>query len=126
MISEVTAKVFQAIDGLKDELVATVSAAVQIPSVNPKYPGQDYDAVVGGEGKVSRFVGEIYDKIGMEIDLFAIEEGRENAVGVLKGSGGGRSLMFNGHVDVVPVGDPANWKSGDPFSGAIRDGKIWG
>jgi acetylornithine deacetylase/succinyl-diaminopimelate desuccinylase family protein len=126
MNSEVTAKVFQAIDGLKDELVATVSAAVQIPSVNPKYPGQDYDAVVGGEGKVSRFVGEVYEKIGMTVDLFAIEEGRENAVGVLKGSGGGRSLMFNGHVDVVPVGDPANWKSGDPFSGAIRDGKIWG
>lgn len=36
-----------------------------------------------------------------------------------------RSFGFNGHTDVVPVGDPADW-SDDPFSGAIRDGKLWG
>ncbi len=58
--------------------------------------------------------------------MFAIEPGRENAVGVLRGAGGGRSLIFNGHVDVVPPGDPANWTSGDPFSGRIDDDRIWG
>lgn len=36
-----------------------------------------------------------------------------------------RSFGFNGHTDVVPVGNPADW-SEDPFSGALRDGRIWG
>ncbi len=34
-------------------------------------------------------------------------------------------LCFAGHTDVVPTGDPASW-SDDPFSGTIRDGRIWG
>ena len=99
---------------------------VRIESVNPKYPGQVYDEVVGGEGEVGKFVGEIYRAIGCEVDLFAVEPGRENAVGVLKGAGGGRSLIYNGHVDVVPPGDPANWKSGSPFSGKIDGDRVWG
>ncbi|NKB28824.1 MAG: succinyl-diaminopimelate desuccinylase [Rhodobacteraceae bacterium] len=36
-----------------------------------------------------------------------------------------RTIGFNGHIDVVPVGDPADW-SDDPFSGTIRDGQLWG
>jgi len=125
-ISESVERVFAAVDELKDELVQRVSAAVQIESVNPKYPGQVYEDVVGGEGEVSKFVAEVYREIGCEVDLFAVEPGRENAVGVLKGSGGGRSLIFNGHVDVVPPGDPANWKSGTPFSGKVDSDRIWG
>ena len=111
---------------LERELVEALSLAVQIESINPKYPGQDYDQVVGGEGKVSKFVAEIYRALGAEVDLFAIEPGRENAVGVIKGTGGGRSLIYNGHVDVVPPGDPDNWKSGSPFSGKIDGDRVWG
>lgn len=51
--------------------------------------------------------------------------GSPNVVGVLKGSGGGRSLILNGHIDVVPEGDRAKW-SDDPFSGTVRDGKVYG
>ena len=99
---------------------------MRIPSVNPKYPGQVYDDVVGGEGEVSKLVAEVYAALGAEVDLWAIEPGRENAVGVVPGSGGGRSLIYNGHVDVVPPGDPAKWKSGDPFSGRIDGDRVWG
>ena len=114
------------IDALRDELVDVISRAVQIPSVNPKYPGQVYDEVVGGEGEVSKLVAEVYRGLGAEVDLWAIEPGRENAVGVIPGTGGGRSLIYNGHVDVVPPGDPAKWKSGDPFSGRIEADRVWG
>lgn len=114
------------VDELQGELVEALSHAVRIESVNPKYPGQAYDDVVGGEGEVSKFVAGIYGSIGCEVDLFAIEPGRENAVGVLKGAGGGRSLIYNGHVDVVPPGDPANWTSGSPFSGRIDADRVWG
>jgi acetylornithine deacetylase len=119
-------RVFAEIERLRGDLVEAVSGAVRIPSVNPKYPGQVYDEVVGGEGETSRFIARYYEALGCEVDVFAIEPGRENAVGVLRGSGGGRSLIFNGHVDVVPPGDPANWTSGDPFSGRIDDDRIWG
>lgn len=120
------APVLAAVDRLQDDLVAAVSAAVRIPSVNPKYPGEDYDAIVGGEGRVARVMAELYQAAGCTVDLFAVEPGRENAVGVRRGTGGGRSLLFNGHVDVVPPGDPAAWTSGDPFSGRVDGDRIWG
>ncbi|SDK69287.1 succinyl-diaminopimelate desuccinylase [Paracoccus chinensis] len=41
------------------------------------------------------------------------------------GAKGARSFGFNGHVDVVPPGDPASWTH-PPFSGALADGMIWG
>lgn len=46
-------------------------------------------------------------------------------VGRLVGSGGGRSLAFNGHVDVVPVGDRSSWTQ-EPFGGAVVDGRLYG
>ncbi len=48
-----------------------------------------------------------------------------NVVGVLKGAGGGRSIILNGHIDVVPEGDRAKWTH-DPFSGKIENGKMFG
>ena len=39
--------------------------------------------------------------------------------------GASRTFGFNGHTDVVPVGDPAAW-SVDPFGGELRDGRLWG
>src|SRR6185437_10685992 len=50
---------------------------------------------------------------------------RNDVVGTLKGAGEGRSLILNGHVDVVPAGDPELWPN-DPWSGSVADGRIWG
>ena len=41
-------------------------------------------------------------------------------VGRLRGNGGGRTLLINGHTDVVPIGDPALWTV-DPFGGEFGD-----
>jgi acetylornithine deacetylase len=60
------------------------------------------------------------------VDVFGAVEGRDNAVGRLRGAGGGRSLIFNGHVDVVPPGPEADWLDGNPWSGRIEDGKVFG
>ena len=51
--------------------------------------------------------------------------GRPNVVGVWKGSGGGRSLLLNGHVDTVPHEPLSEWVNG-PLSGAIVNDKIFG
>src|SRR5437764_6826569 len=123
--SELGERVFAEVQAGREELLEAISQAVQIPSVNPRYPGQVYDDVVGGEGRVSQLVGEVYRQMGAEVDVFGIEAGRENAVGVIPGAGRGRSLIYNGHVDVVPAGRPENWRH-DPFSGRIEDGRIWG
>ena len=119
-------KVLSVIDSMQDEIVKTVSDAVKIPSVDPNYAGVDRDAVLGGETEANMYLAEVYKKIGCEVDLFEEEPKRANLVGVIKGTGGGRSLIYNGHVDVVPVGKAEDWKWGDPFSGKVDDGKIWG
>ena len=49
---------------------------------------------------------------GLETELVEVETGRPNVVGVLKGSGGGKSLMFNGHIDTVG----ADYMTIDPFN----------
>jgi len=48
-----------------------------------------------------------------------------NVVAVWKGTGGGRSLILNSHIDVVPEGDVTQWKA-DPYSGKVEDGKLYG
>ncbi|MGN6870908.1 MAG: ArgE/DapE family deacylase [Solirubrobacteraceae bacterium] len=122
---QLTERVLSAVDDERDALVHAISQAVQIPSVNPRYPGQVYEDIVGGEGDVSRFVADIYRELGAEVDVFGLEPGRENAVGLIRGSGSGRSLIYNGHVDVVPAGSVSNWRH-DPFSGLVDGDRIWG
>lgn len=51
--------------------------------------------------------------------------GSPNVVGVLKGAGGGRSLLLNGHMDVVPEGNWEQWQD-DPYSGKVVEGKLYG
>ena len=50
---------------------------------------------------------------------------RPNLLGTFRGSGGGRSIILNGHVDTMPYGNRDLWNF-DPFSGAEVDGRILG
>jgi acetylornithine deacetylase len=49
---------------------------------------------------------------------------RPNVMGLRRGTGGGRSLLFSSHIDTVPAG-PDRW-SRDPWSAEIADGKLYG
>lgn len=120
------AAVAREIDAMRDEILSTVSAAVRVPSVTPKYPGLDYEEFVGGEGRVQDVLLPTYEAAGAQIDRWAEEPGRDNLVGVIRGAGGGKSLIFNGHIDTVPPGDPETWRWSDPWSGQIEDGKLYG
>ncbi|WP_062356628.1 peptidase [Bacillus kwashiorkori] len=80
-------------------------------------------------------------ELGLELDIWEIGEEtmchplfhsdrkdfseNPNVVATLKGSGGGKSLIVNSHIDVVPVGNMDDWQY-EPFSGKIMDGKLYG
>ncbi|WP_127589147.1 M20/M25/M40 family metallo-hydrolase [Paenibacillus koleovorans] len=112
----------------------TLRRFVGIPSEN-KYP-------VGNELQAQLEMETIMQQLGMETDLFLVTDvpgieqheaflsdgrdysNRPNVVGVLRGTGEGKSLIFNGHMDTVPIGREL-W-SQDPFDAAINDGKLYG
>ena len=126
MMSEPLAAVLAEIDAMEDGILETLSELVRITSITPKYPGLDYDEHVGGESRCNEALSATFRAAGCEVDLWAEEPGRDNLVGVVHGAGGGKSLILNGHVDTVPPGDPATWKWGDPWSGRVEDGKLFG
>ena len=95
---------------------ATLVRLIQINSINPTLaPGAP------GEREIARFIATSLASIGLEVSFLEPEPGRTTAIGWLRGTGGGRSLMLNAHCDTVDV--PG---MDEPFSGAIRDGRVYG
>jgi acetylornithine deacetylase len=94
----------------------TLVRLVRINSINPTLaPGAP------GEREIADFVAGSLRSAGLTAYLLEPERGRTSVVGRLPGTGAGRSLMLNAHCDTVDVPGMA-----DPFSGAIRDGKLYG
>lgn len=100
----------------RDYLFTTLGDLIRIDSVNPTL-------AAGGAGElaISAYVAAALGALGLEVARFEPVEGRVTVAGTLHGSGGGRSLMFNAHYDTVGVEG-----MDEPFSGAVRDGKMFG
>ena len=108
-------KFFDKVDSLSSELVELTRDMIRTPSENPP----------GDERAVSGLVSERLEAIGFDVELVESEPRRVNTLGTLKGAGGGRNFLFNGHYDTVPVGNLDFW-SVDPFGGTVKDGRIYG
>jgi acetylornithine deacetylase/succinyl-diaminopimelate desuccinylase-like protein len=81
----------------------------------------------GNELLAARFLKQILDREGIEaqiLDTIELGSNRANLYARLRGNGTKRAIALVHHMDVVPA-TPASW-SVDPFSGAIKDGYIWG
>jgi succinyl-diaminopimelate desuccinylase len=76
----------------------------------------------GEEGDAARLVRSEMQSLGYD-DIWIDEVG--NVVGVIRGTGGGSSLMFNTHLDHVDVGDVSGWQF-LPYEAKIADGVLWG
>jgi acetylornithine deacetylase len=99
------------------ETVELLKDLVRINSVNPSLvPG------ASGEAEITEHIGEFLRAIGLETRVEEVEPGRPNAVGVLKGTGGGRTLMLNGHTDTVGI----DYMEIDPLDPAVKDGRMYG
>ena len=116
-----------AVEERRDELAGLVRELVSHPSENPKLLG-DAGAqarATAAEAACQGAMGAHLEALGMRIDRFEALPGRDDVVGRLAGAGGGRSLILNGHVDVVPAGDLEAWPH-DPWGGELEGGRLWG
>ncbi|MGH2820010.1 MAG: M20 family metallopeptidase [Actinomycetota bacterium] len=101
-----------------DALVAFTRELVRIPSVNRPEEGLD-------ESRAAARVAEQMRSFGWEPRVEEVAADRPNVVAVLEGDRAGRTLMFEGHTDVVTEGERAAW-SHAPFGGDIVDGRLYG
>src|SRR5258708_20141935 len=130
MSADLRRKVLEKIDENRERSVAFLRQTISIPSVT------------GDEEKIQKFLSDYLAKLGLNVDMWETDweelkkhpgyrpvdrgyEGRPNIVATLKGTGGGRSLLLNGHTDVIPVGGGEGW-SDDPWSARIKNGRIYG
>ena len=101
----------------RNRLVELLKELVKIDSVNPTLvPG------AAGEEEIAEYLRDWMNAHGLETEIVEVEPGRPNVVGVLKGSGGGKSLMFNGHIDTVG----ADYMTIDPFTPKIEENTLYG
>lgn len=122
------------VESNKNEAIQILQDMVRIPSVT--HPPS------GDEKKVQEYIEQVFKTMNLQIDVFEPTEvqdiekhagywpgldykDRPNVVGTLKGSGGGKTLILNGHCDVVPEGDLEMWNE-HPFSGSIIGNKLYG
>jgi succinyl-diaminopimelate desuccinylase len=112
----------RSVEAISDEMISWLQDLVRIPTVNP--PGENY--IAGAD-----FIGNKLKEFGYDTHYIPAEglpehtaqHPRVNVLGRMEGSTPRPSLHFNGHFDVVPVGD--GWTV-PPFAGLIRDGKLYG
>lgn len=117
--------IIRKIEEMSSDIIHTLQRAVKIQSINPRYPGVDEAAVLGGEREVTELFKPVMENFGCKTDRFEKARKRTNLVGVLRGTGGGKSLLLNGHIDTVPFGNLKQWKY-DPVGAKVVGTKMYG
>ncbi len=128
-------QILKEIDKRKDEIIAWTKKLIEFPTEN-RPP-------CGFEGKAQQFLKNECLKLGLDVDMFYPDEVegikshpwwlaernysgyRKNTVAVWKGSSGGKSILFSGHMDVAPA-VKEKWTITQPFKPLIKEGKLYG
>jgi acetylornithine deacetylase len=87
---------------------------VAIDSVNPGFGGV-------GEGEIAAFVADWARDAGLDVAVEEVEAGRPNVIATAHGTGGGRTLLLNGHLDTVGLGQMT-----DPLKPRVENGRLYG
>jgi len=101
----------------KTYLTKLTQELIRIDSINPSLTPNG-----NGEAEIGKFVADQLKELGLEVTVSEIAPGRVNTVGVLKGSGGGKSLLLNAHMDTVGV----EGMTINPFGGELKGGRVYG
>src|SRR4030043_451895 len=96
----------------KKELVDLTIQLVQTSTENPP----------GNEKVAAQFLKPLLSQMGFKIKTVLSPKGRSNLIAEKRWGKGGRTLIFKGHLDVVPAGDPSQWKY-PPFQGKLSKGR---
>ena len=76
----------------------------------------DIVSITGEEKEIAEYLGSEFEKLEMQVEYQAVEEGRPNVIGTLKGTGGGATLMFCAHMDHFD----------NPQETVVEDDRIYG
>jgi len=135
-LTDAERRVCTEIEARGDDLIslATTLIAFDTTARNVGDPPRD-------EAALQEYLAELLRESGATSDLWEPEAedmqgkplvppgldfvGRPQLIARRAGAGGGRSLLFNGHIDVVSVEPRDAWTS-DPFAAQVRDGKLYG
>ncbi len=121
-------------EDLKERLTSLTRDLVDIPTEN--------NPPDGDEAAAQAYVEKLLGGMGFRLDVFSpveisgFEQNpaflhgrnlnlRKDVVGVWKGSGGGKSVVLSGHMDVAPR-EPLPWKECEPFRSVVKNGRIYG
>lgn len=97
-------------------LIETTRRLATIPSPNPP----------GDVSAIAEVAATLLSAIpGMSVSRYESAPGIINLVGVMAGSGPGRRLVLNGHLDTFPLVSAESW-SVPPFGGVMKDGRLYG
>jgi acetylornithine deacetylase len=132
---EALSKVYEDIDKARSEVVDFTSELVQMPSISgTQEEGDAQKAVIRELNRMGALKLDVWKPELDEVNKYPLHpirdkdwnyENRSNVVAVRTGSGGGRSLMLNGHIDVVSAEPVTGWKQ-DPWGGKVVRGKLYG
>jgi acetylornithine deacetylase len=108
-------EVLAALGANKERLFEILKTLIRFPTENPP----------GNEAPAQQWMAEKLREADAEVDTFDALPGRPNVVGVLRGMGGGRSIILNGHMDVVEARQRESWQY-DPFDPVVEEGFMFG
>lgn len=94
-----------------DRVVALASDLIRIPSFKTE------------ETPLAQWLAAYLGERGYEVDLQEVEPGRFQVIATLRGTGGGKSMMFNGHIDIDPLS--LGWKH-DPWEPTVEGDRLYG
>jgi len=100
----------------REYLIKTLADLIRLNSINPQLV-----PAAPGEVEIAAYIAAALRRLNLEVMTHEPQPGRVSVVGRLKGQGGGRSLMLNGHIDTVGIENMP-----EPFSAAVRHGRMYG
>ena len=129
-MTNIQKEIASTIKACRNEIVEFIQEAVRLPSL------------ADDEGPVQNFIADKLRSLDLDVDQIPVNfelikahpafcddghspDSRYNILGNWQNDGSGKSLILNGHVDVVPTGPPENWNE-SPWSGKVIKNKIYG